>query len=63
MEYNNLKIDEDDEESYNSTYFSTTEERCIKHHDLKVKAFEALHDGSGNGYPSNSASNPNTVKR
>lgn len=39
--------DSDDNEnllsqSYNSTHFSTTEDKFIKDHDLKVRAFEAL---------------------
>lgn len=42
-----LHFDSDDNhsvsQSLNSTHFSTTEDRFIKDHDLKVKAFEALH--------------------
>lgn len=36
--------DDDVAKSYNSTHFSTTEDRFIKDHDLKVRTFEALQD-------------------
>lgn len=61
--FGQLSLDEDGEEFYNSTHFSTTEERFIKDHDLKVKAFEALHNGNGNGQPPNTAPNSSTIKR
>ena len=51
-----LDSDDDNEEmlskSHNSAHFSSAEDRYIKDHDLKLKAFEALHGkdgGSGSG--------------
>lgn len=42
--------DDSDEEmlsgSLNSTHFSTTQDRFMKEHELKLKALEALHDGN-----------------
>ena len=61
--FGQLSLDEDSEEFYNSTHFSTTEERFIKDHDLKVKAFEALHNGNGNGKPTNTKPTSKTIRR
>lgn len=46
FEHHHFNNDSDDDllKSYTSTHFSTTEDRFIKDHDLKVKAFEALHN-------------------
>lgn len=59
--HKNHVYDSDDDEllskSYNSTHFSSTEERFLKDQDLKLKAFESLHNGSG---PSGAAQSPTT---
>ncbi|KAK6458599.1 AMP deaminase [Scheffersomyces xylosifermentans] len=51
FEHHHFNNDSDDDlsKSYNSTHFSTTEDRFIKDHDLKVKTFEALHSNHQNG--------------
>lgn len=52
-----LIIDSDDEgdellsKSHNSAHFSSAEDRYYKDHDLKLKAFEALHQPSPQGSP------------
>lgn len=67
VDIKDLLADGDDElsKSYNSTHFSTTEERFIKDHDLKVKAFEALHlnDKNQDAHPSNLANANTSIKR
>ena len=43
--------DSDEDElpkSFNSAHFSVSEDRFMKDHDLKVKAFEALHNSGSN---------------
>lgn len=42
MDTSNYDPAEDDAHNYNSAHFSTTEDRFIKDHDLKVSTFEAL---------------------
>ncbi|CUM63737.1 uncharacterized protein PRCAT00001321001 [Priceomyces carsonii] len=52
--------DDDLSASYNSTHFSTTEDKIMKDHDLKLKTFEALNFDSNNGAAYSPSS---TIKR
>ncbi|ODV81767.1 AMP deaminase [Suhomyces tanzawaensis NRRL Y-17324] len=64
-EAHHFNQDSDDEllsKSYNSTHYSTTEDRFIKDQDLKVKAFEALHNSLDLGLKSN-VSSPSQLRR
>jgi AMP deaminase len=63
VDHHHYNFDSDDDtKSYNSTHYSTTEDKFIKDHDLKLRAFEALHnnDSGRNVIPS---SPTHSVKR